>query len=494
MQPTPTPASQAVAADLDPRAWPALWAMAVGFFMIMVDGTIVSVSIPAIMASLGADVTQVIWVSSAYLLTYAIPLLITGRLGDRFGPKRLYLSGLLVFALSSLWCGLAGSITSLIAGRAVQGLGAAMMSPQTMAVITRMFPPQRRGAPMGLWGATASVASLAGPLLGGLLVDTVGWEWIFFVNVPIGVLAIAAVWKLVPSLETHAHSFDLLGVALNAVGLTLVVFAIQEGQAQGWPLWVAGMIAAGLAVLGLFVWQQARNRREPLMPLALFRNRNFAAANASIFVMGGAVVAMSFPMMLFLQTGRGLSPTQAALLSLPSAVISFVGAPLIGKAANSRPTRGFAVTGFLVFALALVAQAELMRADLSVLWMLLPSVLVGLSGSLIWGPLSMSATRDLPPHWAGAGSGVYNATRQLGSVLGSAAIATIIEWQLASQLPGGGSAGRPTEGAHVALPDLLRGPFSVAMRHAAWFPAVLALLGAVAASFLVRPSFLRGDE
>lgn len=479
---------------VDPRAWPALWAMAVGFFMIMIDTTIVSVSIPSIMASFGADVTQVIWVSSAYLLTYAIPLLITGRLGDRFGPKRVYLLGLVVFTLASLWCGVSGSITSLIAARAVQGLGAALMSPQTMAVITRMFPPQLRGAPMGLWGATASVASLAGPLLGGLLVDTVGWEWIFFVNLPIGILAIVAVWRLVPRLETHAHSFDLTGVALNAVGLTLVVFAIQEGQAKGWPAWVLGMIAAGLVVLVVFVWQQARNPREPLMPLALFANRNFAAANAAIFVMGAAVVAMSFPMMLYLQTARGLSPTHAALLSLPSAVVSFVGSPLVGKAANNRPTRGFAVTGFLLFALALAAQAELMRPDLSVLWMLLPSVVMGLSASLIWGPLSMSATRDLPPRWAGAGSGVYNATRQLGSVLGSAAIATMIEWQLGRLLPAGHGGSRPAEGTHVALPDLLRGPFSVAMRHAAWFPAVLALVGTCAAAFLVRPGFLQRQE
>ncbi|MDN5562600.1 MAG: DHA2 family efflux MFS transporter permease subunit [Luteococcus sp.] len=480
--------------DLDPRAWPAMFAMAVGFFMIMIDTTIVSVSIPAIMAHFGADVTQVIWVSSAYLLTYAIPLLITGRLGDRFGPKRIYLLGLVVFTLSSLWCGLSGSIGALIAARAVQGLGAAMMSPQTMAVITRMFPARRRGAPMGLWGATASVASLAGPLLGGVLVDTVGWEWIFFVNVPIGIAAIIAVWKLVPDLETHAHSFDLLGVALNAVGLTLVVFAIQEGQAKGWPTWVLGMIAAGLLVLGVFLWQQARNTREPLMPLQLFANRNFTAANAAIFVMGAAVVAMSFPMMLYLQTARGLSPTHAALLSLPSAVVSFIGAPLVGKAANTRPTRGFAVLGFVFFGVGLLAQAELMRASLSVLWMLLPSVFLGLSGALIWGPLSMSATRDLPARWAGAGSGVYNATRQLGSVLGSAAIAAIIEWQLGLQMPSGHAGQRQAEGTHVALPGFLAEPFSVAMRHATWFPVALAVLGGLAASFLVKPQFMRDDE
>ncbi len=481
--------------DVAPGAWPALWAMAAGFFMIMIDTTIVSVSIPSIMRAFNTDVAKVIWVSSAYLLAYAVPLLITGRLGDRYGPKKMYLAGLAVFTLTSLWCGLSTSIESLIAARAVQGLGAALMSPQTMAVITRTFPATRRGAPMALWGATASVAGLSGPLLGGVLVDQVGWQWIFFVNVPIGIAAMIAVWRLVPNLETHAHAFDWMGVALNAIGLSLVVFALQEGQSKGWPVWIFAMIAAGLLVLGLFVWQQSRNTREPLMPLQLFANRNFTAANLAIFVMGGVVISMSFPMMLFLQTARGLSPTQAALLSMPSAIVSLVFAPLVGKWSNTRSTRPFAVAGFAIYAIVLGAQAELMRADTSVLWFLLPAAFLGLSASLIWGPLSMSATRDLPPRWAGAGSGVYNATRQLGSVLGSAAIATIIEWQLSRTMPGGGTGGAQTsEGTRAQLPDMLVGPFSTAMHHSAWFPAVAVLGGLFASMFIVKPHFLQQRE
>ncbi len=475
-----------------PGAWPALIALAAGFFMIMIDTTIVSVSIPAIMASFQADVTQVIWVSSAYLLTYAIPLLITGRLGDRYGPKNMYLAGLVVFTLASLWCGLSGSINSLIAARAVQGLGAALMTPQTMAVITRLFPPARRGAPMGLWGSVASVAALAGPLMGGLLVDTVGWEWIFFVNIPIGIATIIAVWRLVPNLPTHSHSFDLVGVLLNAVGLTLVVFALQEGQAKGWPGWILAMIAAGAVVLCLFLWQQATNKREPLMPLDLFRSRNFSAANAAIFVMGACIVAMSFPMMLYLQSARGLTPTRAALISLPSAVVGFIGAPIIGKVANNRSTRGFAVPGFAIFAASLLAQAELMRPDVPVAWLLVPSFTMGISSCLIWGPLSMSATRDLPRKWAGAGSGVYNATRQLGSVLGSAGIATVIEWQLAGHMPAGQGGGRMAEGAHQAMPAFLQEPFATSMRHATWFPAAAALLAMLASCFLVKPDLAGG--
>lgn len=210
--------------------WPALFALCIGFFMILVDTTIVSVATPAIIEDLRADVNDVVWVTSAYLLAYAVPVLITGRLGDRFGPKRLYLTGLTVFTLASLWCGLTGTVEGLIVARVVQGLGASMITPQTMAIITRIFPAARRGAAMALWGATAGVATLVGPILGGVLVDALGWEWIFFINVPVGLVGFALAWRLVPTLPTHSHSFDWLGIALSGIGMFLLVFGIQEGH------------------------------------------------------------------------------------------------------------------------------------------------------------------------------------------------------------------------------------------------------------------------
>jgi EmrB/QacA subfamily drug resistance transporter len=211
--------------------WPALWALVIGFFMILVDTTIVSVANPAIKAALDPETNNldnVVWVTSAYLLGYAVPLLITGRLGDRFGPKNIYLIGLTVFTLASLACGLSPTLGALIAFRAVQGLGAALMTPQTMAVITRTFPPDKRGAAMGLWGATSGVAMLVGPLAGGLLVDGFGWEWIFFINIPVGIVGFVLAWILVPNLETHPHKFDLVGVFLSAAALFLIVFGLQE--------------------------------------------------------------------------------------------------------------------------------------------------------------------------------------------------------------------------------------------------------------------------
>jgi len=180
--------------------WNPLWAMMIGFFMIMVDSTIVAIANPTIMASLHIGYDTVVWVTSAYLLGYAVVLLVAGRLGDRFGPKNLYLIGLVVFTASSVWCGLAGSAAMLVAARVVQGVGAGLLTPQTLSTITRIFPSERRGVAVSLWGATAGVASLVGPLAGGVLVDGLGWQWIFFVNVPIGVIGLALAYWLIPEI------------------------------------------------------------------------------------------------------------------------------------------------------------------------------------------------------------------------------------------------------------------------------------------------------
>ena len=231
------------------RPWNALWAMMVGFFMILVDSTIVAVANPSIMEHLQTDYDAVIWVTSAYLLAYAVPLLVAGRLGDQFGPKNLYLIGLFVFTAASLWCGLAGSIETLIIARVVQGIGAALLTPQTLSTITRIFPPERRGAAMSVWGATAGVATLVGPLAGGVLVDHLGWQWIFFVNVPIGVIGLALGYWLIPVLPTHRHRFDVLGVLLSGAAMFLVVFGLQEGESRQWPPWIWAMIATGAVLM-----------------------------------------------------------------------------------------------------------------------------------------------------------------------------------------------------------------------------------------------------
>ena len=483
--------------------WPALWAMVIGFFMILVDATIVTVATPALLLAFGTDVNSVVWVTSAYLLAYAVPLLITGRMGDRFGPKRVYLGGLAVFTLASLWCGLTTTIGGLIVARVAQGLGAAMMTPQTMAVITRTFPAAQRGRAMSLWGAVAGFATLTGPILGGLLVGGLGWQWIFFVNVPFGVVAFVAAWRLVPSLAVSRRRFDLVGVVLSATGMFLLVFGIQEGQKYDWgpivgPVPVWSLIVVGALVLVAFVWWQSVLGRgetgsEPLVVLRLFRDRNFSLANIAICSVGFAITAQGFPLMIYAQSVRGFTPTEAALLLAPLAILSGGLAPWTGKLTDRIHPRLIGGFGMSTFVLGLVWLALAMGPDTPVWQLLLPIALLGVSNSCVWAPISTSATRNLPMDQAGSGSGVYNTTRQVGAVLGSAGIAVLMEARLAALLPGAGDGGPgspETAAAGGPLPEAVREPFAQAMAESVLLPAAVLVVGLVAVACFATPRHL----
>ena len=481
------------------RPWPALWSLVIGFFMILIDTTIVSVANPRIMEGLNADINSVIWVTSAYLLAYAVPLLITGRLGDRFGPKKLYLTGLVVFTLASLWCGLSGDVQTLILARVVQGFGAAIMTPQTMAVITRIFPPDRRGAAMGIWGATAGVATLVGPILGGVLVDGLGWEWIFFINVPVGIAGFILALRYVPTLSTHPHKFDIPGVLLSAVGLFLLVFGIQEGETYNWgtitgPVTVWSLIIAGIVVLAGFVLWQRFNKGEPLLPLSLFKDRNFSLANIGITTVGFAVTSFTLPLIFYYQIVRGLTPTQSALMMVPMALISGGLAPVVGKIIDRVNPKYITAAGLVLMSVALFWNSALMHPDTPIWLFLLPSAVLGFANAGIWAPLSSTATRNLPPRQAGAGSGVYNTTRQIGAVLGSAAIAVLIQSRLAAELPAAqGASGTASPMAFGGtLPEALHEGFSTAMGQSIMLPAAVILLGAAVALFFAKPKAVQG--
>jgi EmrB/QacA subfamily drug resistance transporter len=475
--------------------WPALWALVLGFFMILIDTTIVSVANPAIQRGLKVDsVSDVLWVTSAYLLAYAVPLLVTGRLGDRFGPKNLYLGGLVIFTVASAWCGFSGTLGMLITARVVQGLGAALMTPQTMAVITRIFPPEKRGAAMGLWGATAGVATLVGPILGGVLVDGFGWAWIFFINVPVGIIAFILAVRLVPKLETHPHRFDLIGVALSAIGLFLVVFGLQEGETYNWgtitntPVSVWGLIIAGIVVIVAFVVWQRFNRGEPLLPLALFRDRNFSLANAAITTVGFTITSMSLPLVYYFQLVKGFTPTGSALMLVPMALLSGVLAPFVGKLIDRIDPKYVAIIGMLLLAVALWWYSVLLTPTTSVFMLLLPSAVLGLANAGIWAPISNTATRNLAPRQAGAGSGVYNTTRQIGAVLGSASIAALITARLtANGVTGGGGSYSGTQ-----LPSFIRAGFTTAMSQTLLLPAAIAVVGAMVVAFFAKPKAVNG--
>jgi EmrB/QacA subfamily drug resistance transporter len=475
----------------DVRPWPALFALCLGFFMILVDTTIVTVATPAIISDLHADVNSVVWVTSAYLLAYAVPVLITGRLGDRFGPKNLYLVGLTVFTVASLWCGLTNSIEMLIAARVLQGLGASMLTPQTMAVITRIFPADRRGQAMALWGATAGVATLVGPILGGILVDALGWEWIFFINIPVGLVGFVLAVRLVPSLPTHTHRFDWLGVALSGAGMFFLVFGIQQGHKYHWNGWVMTSILAGVALFVAFVVWQSKNRAEPLVPLTLFTDRNFSVSNFAISTMSFTATAMGFPTMLYAQLVRGYSPLSSALLFVPMAVVSIVMAPIVGRFTDKVHPRTLCGLGFAITAFAIFLISRTLTPTGAVWHILVAMALLGLGMAGIWAPLAATATRNLPMQLAGAGSGVYNATRQVGAVLGSAAIAVLIDSRIAAH---GLSGGAEPEGALQQLPAVVREPFSAAMQDAMLLPAAVLVLGLVSVLFFQLPRHLTARQ
>lgn len=423
----------------EPAAWKALLALCTGFFMILLDQTIVAVATPDFQEHLGADYNQVIWVTSVYLLTFAVPLLVTGRLGDRFGPKNVYCVGMVVFTLSSLWCGLSENVGQLIAARAVQGLGAALLTPQTMAVINRVFARERRGAAMGAWGATASLSTLTGPVLGGVITEYVGWEWIFFVNVPIGVLSVIAVMVWVPAIRTSSRRIDPLSVLLSMVSVFLLVFALQQGEKEHWTWWIWIMVAVAVLLFAAFIRQQVVAEsagRDPLMPLSLFEVRNFTLGNIGITAMGFAVASIPLPITMYYQQVHGLSPLGAGLMMIPQAATSLVLSPLVGRLSDRYSARRFGAFGFTVLAASIVGMTVVMSTGVSHYWTVVALVGLGVGNSFVWAPNSASTMRDLSPHQMGVGSGVYNQTRQLGSVLGTAGVGAVMQWRLTVTDPG----------------------------------------------------------
>jgi EmrB/QacA subfamily drug resistance transporter len=462
--------------------------MLVGFFMTLIDWTAVSVANPSIMAALHAGYESVIWVTSGYLLGFAVPLLVAGRLGDRFGPKNLYLIGLAIFTAASLWCGLSGSIDVLIAARVVQGVGAALLTPQTLLMITRIFPPERRGVATSIWGAAVGVATLAGPLVGGVLIDQLDWQWIFFVNVPIGIIAFGlAVW-LIPVLPTSRHRFDVIGVALSGTALFLIVFALQEAPANNWAPWIWAMFAAGVAMMAAFVYWQSVSKSEPLVPLRVFSDRNFSVSSLGVAVIAFVWTAMVLPVMFFAQTALGLSATRAALLTAPMAVATAVLAPFVGRLVDRSHPRPVLAVGFAVLAISLAWLSIEMTAGTPIWRLLLPFTGIGVGMAFVGSPLAATASRNLPPELAGAGSGVFTATRQVGSVLGSASMAVFMDWLVSRHVPPtftDVTRGVGGEGSEVAPMPEFRAPFAVAMSHSMLLPAFVALFGVVSALFLV---------
>ncbi|MGW2930423.1 DHA2 family efflux MFS transporter permease subunit [Streptomyces sp. NPDC001156] len=493
--------------------WGALAALMVGFFLLMLDTTIVVVAMPKLAADLHTDISTTVWVTSSYLLAYSVPLLLAGRLGDRFGPKRMYLIGLAVFTGASLLCGLAAGIGQLIAFRALQGLGAAIMSPQSMATVSRIFPKEVRGRAMSYWGLVSGGAILVGPVCGGLLIDSLGWRSIFLINVPIGIVGLLVARRFVPALPGDPHRFDFIGVLISGLSLFCLVYGLENGSDYEWsritdnlevlgyrtgiPVRVFDVLALGVVFAVLFVAWELVNRSEPLVPMGIFRVRTFAAANLAVAAGGFAITAASFPGTLYFQAGRGMTPAQAALMMLPSALVSVPLAPWIGKLVDRVGPKWPAFTGLALFSCALFVRHFLMTPDMSLVLLLAHAAWMGAASSLMMSPLAVAAMQGLPPTYIGAGSGVFNAARQIGATLGSAVIATVMTAQFKTQIAAHSAnltASRREalknidfqrlESAH-GVQDSVRAVVSAVMANALLWPAAAMAIGA-AMMLLVR--------
>ncbi len=446
--------------------WLVLMVMCLGFFMILLDLTIVNVAIPSIIDGLHSTLDQILWVLNSYILIYAVLLITAGRLGDLYGPRNLFIAGLVVFTLGSAWCGLAQDTNQLILARVAQGAGGALLTPQTLAIINSIFPPQRRGAAFGIWGAVAGVASLAGPTLGGLITTDYGWRWIFYVNVPIGIVAVVAALLIVPDIRPgKRHGIDLIGVLLSSAGLFGIVFGLIEGQRYDWgTVWngitIPEIIGAGVVLTGLFFILE-RFAEEPLVPLSLFRERNFALMNWVTAAVSFAMLGLFLPFMIYLQSVRGMSALNAGLTVAPMSLTSMVVAPWAGRFSDKIGGKYILMTGLTLFGLGMAYVAWV--AGPSSTWTdFLPGlILAGVGVGCTFAPLVTVAMRRIEPQMAGAASGVFNTTRQVGGAVGSAVVGAVLQNRLATSLHDHAVA------AAAQLPPAFRGRFIDAFAQAA---------------------------
>ncbi|MGH7910420.1 MAG: MFS transporter, partial [Candidatus Dormibacteraceae bacterium] len=287
------------------RRWLMVLTLCLGSFMILLDTTIVYVATPSLMADLHAPIDEVLWVFNGYLLTFAALLITTGRLADVWGPKALFISGLAVFTLASAACGLSQNVGELIAARVLQGIGGALLTPQTMTLITSIFPPERRGSAFGIFGAVVGIATVGGPTIGGLLVTVASWRWIFFLNVPVGIIAIAATLLFVVDARPgRRQPLDPLGVLLGTGALFLVVFGLIQGQSNSWDGRIWACLGAGLAIGAGFVIWEAR-ALHPLVPLDLFRDRDLAISNGASMALNFAMQGIFIPFAIYPQSVLG---------------------------------------------------------------------------------------------------------------------------------------------------------------------------------------------
>lgn len=466
----------------DPRRWLSLAILLIANFMNLIDVTIVNVALPSMRENLGATDSQIEWVVAAYVLAFALGLLPFGRLGDIVGRTRMFLLGVAAFTLASALCGLAPSIEVLIGARVLQGLGGAMMTPQVLAIATVSFPPDERGQAFSLFGLSAGLAAVCGPILGGILIDAqlfgLDWQPIFLVNIPIGIAAIIAGWFLITRLPGHPDlKNDYVGIVLFGLGIVSVVFPIVEGRAYDWPLWAFGMMAFGLIVLAVFfVWEGRRAAAgEPqLLNYGLLRSKDFMFGAFVVTVFASGIPGMFMVISLLLQAGFGFSPLESGLTNTPFSVGVLIASFIAGRFGSHYLRSRLAASGaMLSFGIGWLHFIVAGVTDTIDHWWFLPPLLIaGIGLGLGFSALFQLVLRSVPDRDAGAGSGALQAFQQVGGALGIALIGQIFFTHLANSFAAGA-------GPHAAFAD------SAAL--ALWYQVVAFGL-VLALAFVFKPS------
>lgn len=408
------------------RKWLTLGAVSFGLFMIMLDNTVVNVALPSIQRDLGVGLSELEWIVAGYALTFASLMLIGGKLADAYGRRRLFVAGIVVFTIASLACGLSGTGGQLIAARIVQGVGAAMMNPATLSIIAATFPPRQRGTAVGIWAGVSALALAIGPMVGGLLTDNASWHWVFYVNIPFGILGIIASYLLIDESRDETHvRLDVPGLLTSALGLFALTYALIEANTYGWgSARIVGAFAVSAVSLAAFI-QLERRQRDPMLDLALFRNRTYVGANLVVLLVALAMFGVFFFVSLYMQNILGYSAVQAGASFLPMTLLIIVVAPLAGRASDRVGSRWLMVSGMALVAIQLLYFSQL-SVDSSFMTLLPALVLGGIGMAMTMTPSSAAAIRAVPVDKAGVGSAVLNACRQVGGSLGIAVMGAIM--------------------------------------------------------------------
>jgi EmrB/QacA subfamily drug resistance transporter len=397
----------------------------VALFMVVLDNLVVSTALPVIRTDLDASLEQLEWTVNAYTLTFAVLLLTGAALGDRFGRKRVFTIGLGIFTAASAAAALAPSMEALIAARAIQGIGAAIVTPLTLTILSDAFPKEKRGLALGAWSGIAGLAVASGPLVGGAVVDGISWQWIFWLNVPIGVILLPLALRFLRETHGPAGQLDLRGLALVSAGLLGIVWGLIHGQGDGWtsPQILGSLVAGAMLTVGFVAWEL--RAPAPMLPMRFFRNRAFAAANAASLFMYFGMFGSIFLLTQFLQTVQGHSPLGAGLRVLPWTAMPMFVAPIAGALSDRIGGRPLMATGLALQAIGLAWIAAVSSPTVPYAELVIPFILSGTGMAMFFAPVANVVLSAVRAEEEGQASGTNNAIREVGGVFGVAVLASV---------------------------------------------------------------------